>query len=588
MERLEHYYANELQYLADAGRAFAERHPQEAALLHPDNVRSRDPHVERLFENFAFLSGSLRAKLEDELPELSQSLLALLNPACVRPVPALTTVRLVPDFSQLTKTAHIPAGSTIKANPMQIPSTGSRVTCVFKTCYDVELHPAELTSVRLTGPVEGKHAIELDFTLRGAAQWKDLGLDTMRLHLHGESFQLVYSLYYHLMRRVAKVELVGDSAADAVAGRITPVGFGRDEAVIPYDVHTFPGFRLIHEYFCFAEKYLYVDIGGFSRMSVGAVSKGFTIRIRMTGEAPPWWRLSHQNFVPFCTPAVNLYPEHAYPIDLDLRRTEYPLMVDRRDPEAYAVHSVVSVSGRPIGESAGESRTYRPFLSFRHGADGEEAYYHCTTRWTADNAPETYLSLVTPEGSGVHLPEQVISADVVCFNGDFPRQLRPGDICHRGDDMSHLVKEAANLASPTAVRWPRSGGATEWHFIAHLSLNAQSMANPDALTAMLRLYEWTDDPANARRISGLKRIAVSDDRAVMVRKGTVLQGMDVRAELDEACFTEVGDALLFAEVLRHFLALFASINSFVRLRVTRKGSVEEWEWPALDGNQAIV
>ncbi|MDU3889721.1 MAG: type VI secretion system baseplate subunit TssF, partial [Serratia liquefaciens] len=41
--------------------------------------------VERLLEGFAFLTGRLRQKLDDELPELSHSLMHLLWPNYMRP-----------------------------------------------------------------------------------------------------------------------------------------------------------------------------------------------------------------------------------------------------------------------------------------------------------------------------------------------------------------------------------------------------------------------------------------------------------------------------------------------------------------------
>ena len=67
-----------------------------------------------------------------------------------------------------------------------------------------------------------------------------------------------------------------------------------------------------------------------------------------------------------------------------------------------------------------------------------------------------------------------------------------------------------------------------------------------------------------------------------------IQGMEVGVTLDEGCFTDVGDAYLFAQVLRHFMALYASINSFVRLRVQCVKSGEEWLWPAMDGRQTVI
>lgn len=59
------------------GREFAEAHPQLTRFL---SEQSTDPDVERLLEGFAFLTGKLREKVEDEFPELTHSLLNMLWP----------------------------------------------------------------------------------------------------------------------------------------------------------------------------------------------------------------------------------------------------------------------------------------------------------------------------------------------------------------------------------------------------------------------------------------------------------------------------------------------------------------------------
>ncbi len=66
------YYEAEMRYLREAGKEFAQAFPDRARMLNIDRIGERDPHVERLFEGFAFLMGRLRHKLDDELPELTE------------------------------------------------------------------------------------------------------------------------------------------------------------------------------------------------------------------------------------------------------------------------------------------------------------------------------------------------------------------------------------------------------------------------------------------------------------------------------------------------------------------------------------
>ena len=64
------YYQSELNALRQLGRRFCERNPALAPFL---GDSGRDPDVERLLEGFAFLTGRLRQKLDDQLPELRVS-----------------------------------------------------------------------------------------------------------------------------------------------------------------------------------------------------------------------------------------------------------------------------------------------------------------------------------------------------------------------------------------------------------------------------------------------------------------------------------------------------------------------------------
>ena len=90
------YYQDEMRYLHEAGKAFAELHPEEAGLLNVASLTDRDPYVERLFEGFAFLTARIRERLDDELPQYTDGLLNLLWPHLLRPMPALSIVEFKP------------------------------------------------------------------------------------------------------------------------------------------------------------------------------------------------------------------------------------------------------------------------------------------------------------------------------------------------------------------------------------------------------------------------------------------------------------------------------------------------------------
>src|SRR6201999_1029300 len=100
----------EMRYLREAGKEFARTHPDRARMLNLDRVGDRDPYVERLYEGFAFLTGRLQQKLDDELPELTEGLVSLLWPHYLRMIPSLSILEIEPELAAAQQWEKIPAG----------------------------------------------------------------------------------------------------------------------------------------------------------------------------------------------------------------------------------------------------------------------------------------------------------------------------------------------------------------------------------------------------------------------------------------------------------------------------------------------
>ena len=67
------YYERELIFIRRMGAEFARKYPKIAARLLLDEEKVEDPHVERMIEAFAFLSARVGLKIDDELPEITES-----------------------------------------------------------------------------------------------------------------------------------------------------------------------------------------------------------------------------------------------------------------------------------------------------------------------------------------------------------------------------------------------------------------------------------------------------------------------------------------------------------------------------------
>ena len=88
------YYERELIFLRRMGAEFARKYPKIAARLLLDEEKIEDPHVERMIEAFALLSGRVSLKLDDELPEITESFLNVLYPHYLAPIPSMAIVTM--------------------------------------------------------------------------------------------------------------------------------------------------------------------------------------------------------------------------------------------------------------------------------------------------------------------------------------------------------------------------------------------------------------------------------------------------------------------------------------------------------------
>ena len=102
------YYQDELAFLREMGKEFSKAYP---ALAHMLAERGSDPDVERLMEGFAFLAGRIRQKLDDEFPEITHTLLTLLWPQYLRPIPSMSIVEFTPVPNAIRERARIARGS---------------------------------------------------------------------------------------------------------------------------------------------------------------------------------------------------------------------------------------------------------------------------------------------------------------------------------------------------------------------------------------------------------------------------------------------------------------------------------------------
>jgi len=308
------YYQQELNALRELGSEFSRTHPALAPML---SGPASDPDVERLLEGVAFLTGLLRQKLDDEFPEIVHSLTNLLWPHYLKPIPSTTMIAFSPKPA-LKQTARIPAGVHLASVPV------GGTSCIYRTAFDVELHPLTLVDASFQQPSGKSPEIKILFELSGEKldAWKP---DSLRIYLAGE-YTAATDLYLMLRRHLRGIVLspVGKGATAALEPEcLKPAGFSEDESLFRYPHRSFSGYRILQEYFLAPEKFLFLDLTGLERWRKRGEGNRFELRFEL-GDLPfPPARVRKESFALHVTPAVNLFAHEADPILLDHRQAAY-------------------------------------------------------------------------------------------------------------------------------------------------------------------------------------------------------------------------------------------------------------------------
>jgi type VI secretion system protein ImpG len=591
MSAFNRYFREEMLALRELGKEFAKRNPALAPCL---GTPACDPDVERILEGVAFLAGRLRQKLDDELPEITHSLFSLLWPNYLRPVPACSVIQYRPG-ANVTGTVFKPRGSRVESIPVQ----GTR--CSFRTVYDTEIHPIHIVDMRVLDQREDA-AIALHFKTLGVPL-ANLPLSRLRFFLTGEP-AIADTLYFTLATKVNEIRVVLRDAnekekviATLPASCLHPVGFHEEEGVYPYPANTFPGYRILQEYFCFPEKFSFVELSGLehglNRHSLypyqDATEFGLHFMLRDLPEAYESFRLD--NWRLFCTPVVNLFTMDASPLVLDQRRTEYRIVPNPRQPDHYAVYSVDHVG--TWGQGSRADHVYLPFESFEHEGHGcnDATYYRLRTRASRSNdGTETYVTFMKNYNDAL-AKKETVSIELTCTNKMLPKLLRVGDININGDYTSDSV-EFSNITPVIPSFSPPLEGDTLWRLLSNMSLNYVALTNAHTLRAVLSTYDFRsrhDRPRASMLEKILQSIVdISCSESHRVYKGMPVRGAQTRLVLDQRSFSCEGAMYLFGSVLNEFFAMSATVNSFHQLIVREAVRGEEYKWPARLGRTRTI
>lgn len=626
--RMLRYYSQELAYMREMGTEFAAAFPKIAARLALNATEVADPYVERLLEGFSFLSARVRLKLDAEFPRFTQHLLECVYPHYLAPTPAMAIVQMTPSMAEgsLASGFTVPRGTVLRG---QIPR-GEVTACQFRTAHELTLWPVDLVEARYVpfapdlplntlGLAEPMQAV-LRLRLRAASPYtfQQIMLDRLNLFLSGGD-AIALKLYELILGSGLGV-LVGPPARPLPwfewLGRdaIQPVGFARDQALIPYTARSFSGYRLLHEYFAFPERFRFVEFTGLRKVLARHAAEEIELAIPLArADATLGALVDKTGFALHCTPAVNLFSRRADRIHVTDQQAEHHVLVDRTKPMDFEVYGVEHAVGYSEGLAA--EQEFRPFYASVDSDGAQPAHGYFTMRrepralserQRRDGARTSYigsevsLSLVDAREAPYSGTIRQLAVDVLVTNRDLPLLMPVGSERDFSLAISAPVEGIRCLRGPSRPRPAVVDGEIPWRLTSHLSLNYLTVADLDeergaaALREFLELYaDLVDadmpDAASRRQAQGVRRVSVSPRTRRLPAPGPIVfgRGLEIRMTVDENAFAGAS-AFLLGTVLEQVFARLASMNTFTELVLVseRRGEIKRWP-PRMAARQLV-
>jgi len=585
-------YNDELFSLRRRAEKFARAFPKIAGRLRLSGDVADDPHVERIIQSFAYSAARVRQKLDDEFPELTDSLLETLYPHYLAPVPPMSIVHFAPGAT-LSAMQLLPRHTDIVSEPV------GGDPCQFRTTQDVEVVPLTVSAATLTGlpldappaPFAGAAGV-LRLSLRSTAptQASMAGLGIKRLSFFiASAWAQAATLFELLANHCIGMALARHSedrnAIFLPAENLKPMGFDPEQAMLPTASGSFAGYRLLTEFFTLPQKFLFLSVNGMDRWPGDDVELYIYLD---SSDARLERMVSASDIALNASPVINLFQQSSEPMTLDGSRTEYPLLPDSRRQHTREIYTIEQVR---LSTPSGEEQTARPFFGRSQKSANNSVFWQAIRRFDEDDgSSDTQIAFVDRDKGPLEPVGMTASVDTLCLNRDLVGQLPFGG----GHPHLQFVKrnEAIDtikaLLPPTPTIRVHEKVARQWRLVSHLLLNHLSLFDNDgsALKDILSLYALRDAPETRQLVEAISRV---EARHTLARLGpAMVPGTEITIEFDPAMIDRPA-AFIFGSVLDHFCGLYTSVNSFTRLTLTMRGQSEPIvRWPARAAERPLL
>jgi len=562
-EQLLHYFSEELACLKQGMQAFAKQYPNIVSETHLLSNNTRDPHVTRMLEAFAMLISRLRMVQDENFSNLNQSLIEVMCPQYLAALPSLSVTQFHPvDNAKFIET--IPNGQLLET----LPENGLPIN--FMTCYDTDIIPAEILQTEFSSPTfidqianSAKTLVKTSLSiLNDDASFSDMNARSFRFYIsqiNAAGFEMYENLFsecigFSIVNEHCEINQFYDNV------HICPVGFDDNQALLPIGSERIPGWRLLREYLCFKEKFLFFDL---KDINLQGIEQEFEIHFHFKTTFT-YCTASNINeiFVLNCTPVVNLFKKTLEPLSTSYDEFEYRLQADKRAPEHYEVHTVTEVRDVEDGNKT-IHRLYNDAMSH------EEIVWETHRKdYMVDSYGYGGLYISFSQASETK-EDSIYEVEAYCSNGNNPINIYwPSNKFHlQLIDSDVGLKGVSFMQRPTAVAAQKIQDHQQ-KLTLLLANNAMRMTDPKHayhyIKSMLSEFDSIYNKKNNILIDGIVSVIPKQiiGRQTNSNVSPLVYGTEITVKLKKDNF--IGQSkTLFKNILQKGFSFDVDMNSFI-------------------------
>jgi len=562
-------YQELLLRLREEGKVFSRQHPKLAPFL---SDRSRDPDIERLLEGFAYLTAQLHQKIDDELPEITQEFFKTLAPGYLKPLPACTIVQFQPQ-AQFSDVHRLIA----RGSEFDIKHQGHNY--IFSTSQALNVLPLAIEAIQSK---RRDDLLTVSFKVKalGKLSLDQLASPKLQFYLAGD-LSKAYARYWLLTKHCRSVQVeVAGRQFDCPQARFVPEGFDNQQTLLPGSHGSYIGFEWLREFYRFPEKFLFVsldDLGSWQRFGI---HDEMIITVNLHVPVEEVIGFDHKSLVLNAVPMVNLFSSSAVPIQRQVGMLRYRVLPnDHRASGNCAVFGIDSVRGwAPVKKAR---FYYEPWWRFSQLEKLDTPIYNEHIEASSVHAYHN-LSLELAPNQNNDSIDETLSIDVKLFQPEAHEHLGLGDVqATETDGLSSLHFE--NISHVSQPAYPVLYHEINWQLIANLSTAFRKINSIEHLKQCCQAIEGAfsqqhiAQEGTRKLLKSLLRFDTSPSDQFV--SGQLIRGYHSVLSVKDAQFLQVGELLLFGNMISRILQHQSPVNSFHTLTIKGLDQGVVLEWP---------